>query len=112
MGIRVFLLIISMGCFVQGFAQQQYFVFIRSEKDQPFYVRMEERNLSSSPIGHIILSKLKDSTYNIVIGFPKSQFPEQEFIIPINKKDRGFELKNLGDKGWALFDVQSMQLIN
>lgn len=96
---------------MQVAAQQDHFIFIRSEKSQPFYVRLQDRNLSSSAIGHIILSKLKDSTYNIVIGFPKNQFPEQEFSVPLNHKDRGFELKDLGGQGWALFDLQSLQLI-
>lgn len=109
---KAFLLIISMGWCLQGWAQQDYFVFVQSEKRQPFYVRLAEKNYSSSSTGHVILSKLKDSSYVITVGFPQNQFPEQDFTVRVSRRDRGFELKNLGEKGWALFDWQTMELIN
>lgn len=109
---KAFLLIISMGWFMQGWAQQDYFVFMQSENRQPFYVRIGEKNYSSSSTGHLILSKLKDSAYVLTIGFPQNQFPEQEFTVRVSRRDRGFELKNLGEKGWALFDWQTMELIS
>lgn len=105
-------LVICMGWFLQGFGQQNYFVLIQSEKSQPFYARVLDRNYSSSAIGHLIISNLKDSAYTVVIGFPQNAFPEQEFLIRISKKDRGYQLKNLGDKGWALFDTRSLELIS
>jgi len=92
-------------------AQQEYFVFINTDNQQPFYVQLDEKTYSSSTVGHLILSKLKDSAYQITIGFPKSQYPEMDFMIRISRKDHGYQLKNLGDKGWALFDLQSMELI-
>ncbi len=94
-----------------AFSQQSYFILIEEEKSQPFYIRMDERTFSSSPIGHLILPQLKDSSYRFFIGFPKNQIPEQEFIVKMNRKDHGFQLKNLGQKGWALFDLQSLELI-
>ena len=109
---KAFLLILSMGWFVQGWAQQDYFVFMQSENRQPFYVRIGEKNYSSSSTGHVILSKLKDSAYVLTVGFPQGQFQEQEFTVRVSRRDRGFELKNLGEKGWALFDWQTMELIN
>lgn len=109
---KAFLLIFSLGWFVQGFAQQDYFMFIQSENRQPFYVRYGEKNYSSSATGHVILSRLKDSAYQFTIGFPQNQVPEQEFTVRVGRRDRGFELKNLGEKGWALFDWQTMELIN
>lgn len=107
---KAFLLLICMGWLLQAEAQQEYFVFIQHEKKQPFYVRMGERTYSSSAIGHVILSRLKDSAYSFAIGFPNSQAAEQEYSIQV-KKDRGFELKNLPEKGWSLFDLQSLELI-
>jgi hypothetical protein len=108
---KAFLLILSMGWWLQSFSQQEYFVFLQTENRQPFYVRMGEKNFSSSANGYLILSKLKDSSYSFAVGFPQNQFPEQPFLIHV-KKDRGFEVKNLGDKGWALFDLQTLELIN
>jgi hypothetical protein len=91
--------------------QQDYFVFIQETARQPFYVRMGEISHSSSATGHIILSKMHDSTYSFFIGFAKGKVPEQLFTITINKRDHGFELKNI-DGRWQLFDLQSLQLIN
>lgn len=109
---KAVLLVICMGCLLQGFSQQSYFVLIQSEKSQPFYARMLDKNYSSSSIGHLIISNLKDSAYTVVIGFPQNSFPEQEFLIRVSKKDRGYQLKNLGDKGWALFDTRTLELIS
>lgn len=91
--------------------QQDYFIYIQSETGLPFYSRINDKTFSSSAIGHLVLSGLKDSTYQLQIGFPRNQFPEQVFSIPVNKQDRGFELKNMGDDGWALYDWQSMKFI-
>ena len=76
-----------------SFGQQQYFVYIQSEDKQPFYVLLKGKTYSSSEYGHVILSKLADSTHHISIGFPKKAFPEQIFTISINKKDAGYQLK-------------------
>lgn len=91
-------------------AQQDYFVFIQQVSGEPFYVRMGEESYSSSAIGHLILSPLKDSTYQMFIGFPKGRNAEHLFTVAVNKKDRGFELKQI-DGRWQLFDLQSLQLM-
>jgi len=92
-------------------AQQEYFVFIQSENSQPYYIQTNEKVLSSSSIGHLIIAGLKDSMYMLAIGFPKNQFPEQVFRITVNKKDAGYQLKNMGADGWALFNMHTLQLI-
>ncbi|HYF30483.1 MAG TPA: DUF4476 domain-containing protein [Chitinophagaceae bacterium] len=109
---KAVLLVLCLGWLSQLAAQQEYFVFIQHEKNQPFYVRMAEKTYSSSALGHIILPKLKDSSYTLFIGFPNNQFPEHEFVVRLNKKDRGYELKNMGEKGWALFDRSDLELVS
>ncbi len=54
-----------------GFSQQEYFIFIQTDNGQPFYLQLGDKTYSSSSIGHIIISKLADSTYTLNIGFPK-----------------------------------------
>jgi Domain of unknown function (DUF4476) len=88
-------------------SQKVYFVYMQAEADQPFFVKMNERIYSSSASGYLILSKLRDSIYNFSIGFPQNKLPEQNFSVAINKKDHGYLLKNFGEKGWGLFDLQS-----
>jgi len=91
-------------------AQQSYFVLIQADNNQPFYARLNNKTFSSTEAGHLIIPQLKDSSYNVLIGFPKNIFAEQNFVIAINKKDQSFQLKNLGEKGWALFNTLTMEL--
>lgn len=91
-------------------AQRVYFVYFQSEQDQPFFYKVGEKITSSSSTGYLILSQLKDSTYNFSIGFPGNKWPEQHFSIAINGKDRGYLLKNFGEKGWGLYDLQTLSV--
>lgn len=92
-------------------AQQIHFVYLQTENGQPFYVRLNNKVLSSSPAGYIILPELKDGDYHLIVGFPKNEFPEEDFQIAIQKKNEGFLLKNFGEKGWGLFNMQSLALL-
>lgn len=103
------LLLLGAGAHAQQ--QQEYYVFIQETARQPFYVRMGEVSHSSSATGHIIVSRLRDSTYNFFIGFPRGRATEQMFTIAMNKKDHGYELKNMNGR-WQLFDLQTLELIN
>src|ERR1017187_1051650 len=106
-GFTAFLLLI-LG---KGYSQQSfYFVLIQADNNQPFYARIEHKIINSSSLGYLVISQLKDSTYDLSIGFPKNLFPELRFSIMINKKDQDFQLKNLGERGWALNNKQTQEL--
>ena len=92
------------------FAQKVYFIYFETESQQPFFARISDKTYTSSAAGFLILSNLKDSSYTIRIGFPQNKWPEQQFSIPIRSKDRGFLLKNFGEKGWGLFDLQTLSI--
>jgi hypothetical protein len=92
---------------VASSAQKQYFIYLQSEPEQPFFLKMNEKIHSSTSAGYIILSKLTDSVYNFTIGFPQNKWPEQKFSIDVKGKDQGYLLKNFGDKGWGLFDLET-----
>src|SRR3954453_1744866 len=91
-------------------AQEKHFVFIQSESKQPFYVSLNGKLYSSSATGYVIIPKLADGNYTFTVGFAQNAFPEQTFTAAIENKDLGFELKNMGDKGWALFNLQSLDM--
>lgn len=93
-------------------AQQVHFVYLQTENSQPFYVKVNNKVVSSSPEGYVIIPNLVDNMYEIVIGFPKNEFPEEKFTVPVDKKNEGFLVKNLGEKGWSLFNMQTLALIN
>ncbi|MRG49164.1 DUF4476 domain-containing protein [Chitinophaga sp. SYP-B3965] len=93
-----------------GLAAQDasYFVYIQHEKQQPFYVKLEGKMLSSSVKGYVILPKLPQGKVPVTIGFPKSEAPEQSYVIRLTgQRDYGFLLKNTGEKEYALYDLQT-----
>lgn len=93
-----------------GLAAQDasYFVYIQHEKQQPFYVKLEGKMLSSSVKGYVILPKLPQGKVPVTIGFPKSEAPEQSYVLRLTgQRDYGFLLKNTGEKEYALYDLQT-----
>ena len=102
--------LLSVSC-TMALAQQNYFVFIQSDKQQPFYIRFHEKTYSSSAIGHLVLPKLGDSTYHLSIGFPRNAYPERDYTLPINRQDHAFQLTWKGEQGWVLQDDLTMATI-
>jgi hypothetical protein len=92
---------------IYSYAQRVYFVYLQSDPEQAFYVRVKDNVYSSSSSGYLILSKLKDSSYSFTIGFPQNKWPEQQFKINVGGKDHGYILRNFGEKGWGLYDLQT-----
>jgi hypothetical protein len=92
-------------------AQQRYFLYIQSEDRQPFYVRLSEKVYSSSESGYLIIPKLDEGNYPVLLGFPRNLYPEQQFQVRINKKDRGFQLKRSTDRSWELVNLQNQEVV-
>lgn len=92
-------------------AQQNHFIYIQTENRQPFYVKLNTNLYSSSATGYLIISKLKEQSYDLAIGFPKNEWPEQKLTCNVADKDLGFLLKNFGDKGWGLFNLQTLDVV-
>lgn len=87
--------------------QQQYYIYIQSEKGQPFYVKHNGKVLSSTERGYIILPELENGTANITVGFPKEEANEAQFDLKIAKNDQGYLLKRSGSSGYALYNLQT-----
>lgn len=92
-------------------AQEQHFIYLQSENSQPFYVKLKDKVYSSTAAGYVILPKLDQGDYELNIGFPKNQFPEEQFHISIADDNQGYLLKNLNNN-WSLFNMQTMALIS
>ncbi len=92
-------------------AQQNHFIYIQTENKQSFYVKMDKKVFSSSGSGYVIIPQLKDGPYTLSVGFPKSEWPEQAINCTVSKKDEGFLLKNFGEKGWGLFNLQTLEIL-
>ena len=91
-------------------AQQNYFVYIQTDNKQPFYIKMNDKVMSSSASGYVVIPKLSTGSYGLTIGFPKDQWPQQSVPLVINKSDAGYLLKNFGEKGWGLYNLQTMEV--
>lgn len=104
---RVYIFLIISTFALVAKAQQVHFIYLQTENGQPFYVKMNNNVLSSSVAGYLIIPKLIDGDYKVFVGFPKNEYPEENFNITVDKKNQGYLLKNFGDKGWGLFNLQS-----
>lgn len=107
---KIFLVFLFAAFSFSAASQKVYFIYLQSESQQPFFLKMNDKVYSSSAAGYLILSKLYDTTYNFKIGFPQGKWPEQEFSVAVGRKDHGYLLKDFGDKGWGLFDLQALSV--
>ncbi|MGN6531039.1 MAG: DUF4476 domain-containing protein [Ginsengibacter sp.] len=92
-------------------AQITHFVYLQTENGLPFYVKLNNKIISSSSAGYLILPNIADGTYQIEVGFPKNEFPAENFTFSVDKNNEGFLIKNFEDKGLQLFNMQSLALI-
>lgn len=92
-------------------AQQYYFAYVQTDNKQPFYIKINDKLLSSSASGYVVIPKLSTGSYSLNIGFPKDQWPQQTIPLTVTNTDAGFLLKNFGEKGWGLYNLQTMQVV-
>ena len=91
-------------------AQQNHFVYLQTDNKQSFYVKINDKLFSSSSYGYAVIPQLQTGSYSFTIGFPKNEWPQQTVIIKIDNNDLGFILKIFGDKGWGLFNIQTLNV--
>lgn len=108
-GFLVVMLVLTSGSL---FAQLSHFLYLQSDNNQPFYIRYNSKIISSTSSGYLILSKLKEGPVEIIVGFPQSKQPEQPFQLNIDKTEKGYLIKNFGEKGWGLFDLQTAAVVH
>lgn len=107
---KLFLILFFAVLSVTGKAQKVFFVYIQAETEQPFFIKMNDNVYSSSASGYLILPKLSNESYQLTVGFPMNKWPDQSFNISINNRDHGYLLKNFSEKGWGLFDLQTLSV--
>lgn len=92
-------------------AQLNHFIYFQTEGKQPFYAKLDKKLYSSSASGYLIIPKLKEGTYQISIGFPKSEVTEQQYFCVVDNRDAGYLVKDFGDRGWGLFNLQTLDVV-
>jgi len=107
---KLFLFCTSLCLAIFAKAQKNYFLYLQTDDQSPFYVRLSDRVFSSSTAGYLILPNLTDTTYVLGVGFPKSTQPETRFAVTINQNDKGYLLKSFSD-GLSLFDIEDFTVV-
>lgn len=102
---RLFVTLFFFLSFFTASSQRVYFIYLQTDPQQPFFVKMDEKLFSSSASGYLVLPRLRDSTYLFSVGFNGGG--EYKFACTVNKKDYGYLIKNFGEKGWGLYDLQT-----
>ncbi|HMP92883.1 MAG TPA: hypothetical protein PKD90_08440, partial [Phnomibacter sp.] len=90
-------------------AQRELFLYFQTEDLQPFYVQVAGKNYSSSQGGYLVIPKVASGHYDLRVGFAGNSAP-QEYQIALQDKDQGYLIKNFGEKGWALYNLQNAQV--
>ncbi len=103
----LFLVSLVFGCsfFVKG--QNPHFIYIQTENKQPFYVKTDNKFLSSSAAGYIIIAKLTTGVYKLVIGSPVNEWPELNVTLSVKDINTGYLLKKSTDQHWNLVNLQT-----
>jgi hypothetical protein len=96
---------------VGGFSQHTHFIYFQHEQSASFYVKYQGQILRSSSQGYLILSKLNKGTQVIHIGLSDSLQRTVKFIIDSLQSDKGYLIKDFGDSGWGLFDLQTSVVV-
>lgn len=107
---KVFLLLLIACVSVMASAQKVYFIYLQTEDQTPFYVRMNDKVFSSAVSGFLILPNLTDSVYNLNLGLANSTEPEAKFSVAIRQNDKGYIIKKF-DNELALFDFGDLSIV-
>ncbi len=92
-------------------AQQTHFVYLQTDNGQPFYVKLNNKVISSSSQGYVILPAMNDGEFQLTVGFPKKEHPEETFSLNIDNNNEGFVIKNFEDNQTQLFNLQTLALV-
>lgn len=94
------------------FAQRTNFVYLQTDPQQPFFIKLNEKVISSTAAGYLILPGLTTGTYAVTIGFAGGKIKEQHFNLQVQGSDKGYLIKQLSGGELSLFDLQTTALIN
>lgn len=93
-------------------AQQNHFVYLQTDNGKAFYIKMDQKILSSSSEGYIILPGIASGVYQLKVGFPQKEYPEEAFSITVGDENEGYLIKHFEDKGLQLFNIETLALIS
>ena len=105
--VTVFFLLLSL----VSAAQKSRFIYIQSEGNHPFSVKLGGKLFASSEAGYLILSRLDAGNYELFFGFPKNEWPVQKVTCAVKEENAGYQLRYFGSKGWGLVNLQTAAIL-
>lgn len=92
-------------------SQDFHFIYIQTENQKPFYIKIDGQTIAASASGYIIIPRLTQGLYKSYIGFPKTELPELAVSFIINDADVGYLIKNDLDHSLYMVDLQTEKFI-
>ena len=105
------LFLLSTFLVIASYAQKNYFIYLQTDNKQTFSVKFNGKDLSSTVSGYMVIPKLSAGEHSFSVSFPKSEWPKQNFNVLVRDNDEGYMLKNFSEKGWGLYNLQSMDIV-
>lgn len=105
-------MVLLLTCFSVAASAQQtgYLILIDAESKQAFTVRVGDQLFASSSHGHLVIPRLKDSSYKLNFRFLRKNINDQVFLVVIHQRDLGFQLKG-NDSSYLLYNWQTRETI-
>ncbi len=92
-------------------AQNFRFIYIQTENQKPFYIKIDGQTLVSSSSGYVIVPHLTQSSYKSYIGFPQSILSEFSVTLVINDNNVGYLLQQDIEQGLYMYDLVTKKRI-
>lgn len=87
-------------------------IYIEGDLNTPFYVKVEGQMQERLAQNYFIIPNLDAGYTNFEILFQQNIYPPQTFLLAIPKSgNRGFALKKVNDRQFALYDLQQKRYI-
>jgi len=90
--------------FLNGWGQNNKFLFIESSDRQPFYLKEGDRIYSSTSVGYLLKRVSEYDTLDCVVGFPRDRWKRTRYRLPISYRDNYFQWMQVDTGTWAMYD--------
>lgn len=91
--------------------QAQHYIFIETENQQKFHIKLDGKTLASSELGFLILSRLSKDTLDFSAMFTNDTIEQHSFSLVMAHADNGYLLKKSAEGYWFLSDRLTMSTI-
>ena len=95
-----------------GVAQgQTHFIYIQTDDKAPFAATVDSKSYTSSNAGYLLVPQLAEGDHTLIVTMNNEPGKQQNFTVPVKKKDAGYGLKKYGGDGWGLYSLTSSDVI-